>query len=86
MTEKLRERIAKELLDVISLKGTPDVIAIDCELKSHCASPERPWPFENAYDAALCFQSILDDSRRKYAGVSVIADTERNLLALRKDR
>lgn len=27
MTEKLREHIAKELLDVISLKGTPDVIA-----------------------------------------------------------
>ena len=86
MTKKLREKIVKELLDIISMKGTPDIIAIDCEMKSRCASLERPWPFESPYDAALCFQSILDDSRRKYAGVSVIADTERNLLALRKDR
>lgn len=86
MTEKLRKDIASELIEIVSRKNTPDIIAIDCELKNRCASPERPWPFESAYDAALYFQSILDDDRRKYAGVSVIADIERNLLALRKDR
>ena len=31
--EKLRESVAKELLNVIALSGTPDIIALDCELK-----------------------------------------------------
>lgn len=81
-----KRNIAVEYLDVISMRGTPDVLAIDCSLKRRCASPERPWPFENARDAALCFQEALDVNRRKYTGVTVIADAERDLLALRLTR
>ncbi len=86
MSDRLKRDIAVEYLDVLDMKGTPDIIAIDCGMKARCATPERPWPFEDACDAALCFQGILDANRRKYAGISVIADTERNLLALRKAR
>lgn len=86
MSENLKHDIAVEYLDVISMRGTPDVLAIDCSLKRRCASPERPWPFESARDAALCFHEVLDANRRKYAGIVVNVDIERNLLALRKDR
>jgi len=86
MSDSLKHDIAVEYLDVIAMKGTPDIIAIDCALKRRCATPERPWPFEGSYNAALCFQEALDANRKKYAGISVIADAERDLLALRKSR
>lgn len=86
MSDNLKCNIAVEYLDVISMRGTPDIVAIDCGLKSRCATPEYPWPFENAYDAALCFQEALDANRRKYAGIVINVDVERNLLALRKER
>lgn len=86
MSDSLKHNIVMEYLDVISMRGTPDVLAIDCSLKRRCASPERPWPFESAHDAALCFHEVLDANRRKYAGVTVIADAERDLLALRLSR
>lgn len=85
MSGTLKHDIAVEYLDVISMRGTPDIIAIDCGMKKRCATPERPWPFENAYDAALCFHEVLDSNRKKYAGIVVNVDVERNLLALRKD-
>lgn len=86
MSNALKHDIAVEYLDIISMRSTPDVLAIDCGLKRRCASPERPWPFDSARDAALCFQKALDANRRKYAGVTVIADVERDLLALRLAR
>lgn len=85
MSDSLKHNIVMEYLDVISMRGTPDVLAIDCSLKRRCASPARPWPFENARDAALCFQEALDANRKKYAGVVVNVNLQRNLLALRKE-
>lgn len=85
MSDSLKRNIAVEYLDVISMRGTPDILAIDCGLKRRCASPERPWPFESARDAALCFQKTLDANRKKYASITVITDAERDLLALRKE-
>ena len=86
MSDSLKQELVSELLDVISMRGTPDIIAIDCEMKARCATPERPWPFESACDAALCFYEVLDANRRKYADIVINVDVERNLLALRKER
>lgn len=85
MSDKLKRDIVTELLDIVSMKSTPDILAIDCSLKYRCATPEDPWPFERAYDAGLCLKEVQDANRRKYAGIVVNVDTERNLLALRKE-
>ena len=88
MTEKLREHIAKELLDVISLKGTP-VIAIDCELKSCCASPEqvlypvRKQPQQGHAAHLLCNLGLLISGLQK---AILVQDFVHTPLALCKDR
>ena len=68
---KLRESVARDLLTVISLKGTPDVILLDCELKTKYASPHRPWPYSSPEDALACFQKVAAEGQKKYAGIEV---------------
>ena len=53
MSDRPKHDIAVEYLDVVSTKGTPDIIAMDCGMKARCTTPGRPWPFESAHDAAL---------------------------------
>lgn len=69
--EKLRESVARELLSVIALPGTPDIIALDCELKRKYHSPTRPWPYASAEDALACFQKVAAEGKKKYAGIEV---------------
>lgn len=81
MSDKLRNTVARELLEIIMMKGTPDIIALDCELKKRY-SPVRPWPFEDAEEAAACFRKVAAEGQKKYAGVTVSVD--RNILKLTK--
>lgn len=81
MSEKIRESIARELFTVLLMRGTPDIIALDCQLKKKYSSPARPWPFENVEEAAKCFRKVAD-SARKYDGIAV--STDKNILRLSK--
>ena len=71
MSEKTRERIARELLTVIKMKGTPDIIVLDCALKAKYASPQRPWPYASPEDALACFKKVAAEGQKKYAGVKI---------------
>ena len=81
MSEKLRETVARELLTILAMKGTPDIIALDCALKKRY-SPARPWPFEDAEDAAACFKKVAAEGQKKYAGITVSVNG--NILKLTK--
>ena len=79
--DKLRDSVARELLSVIALPGTPDIIAIDCELKKKYRSPIRPWPYANAEDALACFRKVAAEGQKKYASIEVSVVRE-NILRL----
>lgn len=81
MSDKMRSAVARDLLDVLAMKGTPDIIALDCALKRKYATA-RPWPFEDAEDAAGFFSEIVAGNQKKYAGISV--RTDRGILYLTK--
>lgn len=81
MSDKMRYTVARDLLDVLAMRGTPDIIALDCALKRKY-SAARPWPFEDADDAASFFSEVIAGSQKKYVGISVRAD--KNILYLTK--
>lgn len=84
MSERTREAVARELLTILAMKGTPDIIALDCELKKrYSPEPLRPWPFEDAEDAAACFKKVAAEGRKKYEGITVT--TDKNILRLTKN-
>lgn len=84
MSEKTREAVARDLLTVLSMRGTPDIIALDCTLKKRYShEPLRPWPFEDAEDAAACFKKVAAEGQKKYAGITVSVD--KNILRLTKN-
>lgn len=82
MSVKLKESVARELLTILAMKGTPDIIALDCHLKKRYASPARPWPFEDAEDAAITFRDVAK-SAQKYNGIAISTD-DKNVLRLTK--
>ena len=81
--DKLRDSVARELLSVIALPGTPVIIALDCELKKKYRSPTRPWPYASAEDALTCFKKVATEGQKKYAGIEVSVVRE-NILRLEK--
>ena len=81
--EKLRDSVARELLSVIALPGTPDIIALDCELKKKYRSPTRPWPYTSTEDALACFKKVAAEGQKKYAGIEVTVVRE-NILRLER--
>ena len=68
-----RTSIAREYLDVLVQKRTPDIIEIDSDLKVKNASPDRPWPFTCSEEAAAHFRAVAG-SNKKYAEVKVTTD------------
>ena len=84
--DKLRDSVARELLSVIALPGTPDIIAIDCELKKKYRSPIRPWPYASAEDACQCFEKVAAEGQKKYAGIEVTVVKESILRLEKVDR
>ena len=64
----------REILDILLLNDSPNIIATDCELKARYACDARPWPFSSADDAASCFSQAIAANVRKYASVKVSVD------------
>lgn len=82
MSNNQRERIAGELLSVLATKGTPDIILIDCDLQKRLSSPDRPWPFSDANEAAMFFEKLSKAGRKKYGDIAV--SLKENTLELSK--
>ena len=75
MSEKLRESVVSELLSILVMGGTPDIISFDCTLRAKY-SKTRPWPFESAEDAAACFRDAIARNQKAYGEVTVTVDND----------
>ena len=75
MSEKLRESITNELLSILVMEETPNIISIDCALRAKY-SKTRPWPFKSAEDAATCFRDAIARNQKAYGEVTVAVDND----------
>ena len=75
MSEKLRESITNELLSILVMEETPDIISIDYALRAKY-SKTRPWPFKSAEDAAACFRNAIARNQKTYGEVTVAVDND----------